>query len=92
MKEKRFVPLNKNVLLEEAKVGTKIEDENGFVISEVTDGRTIPEGIVIAVDSEVERLEKGETAVFNSNHAYKFLFNGKEYLLTNFENIFGKIV
>lgn len=91
MKEKIFVPLNKNVLLEELEVGTQVINEGGFVTGEVTSEKTIPEATVIAVDSEISKLGKGDVAVYNSNHAYKFFFNNKEYYITNFENIFGKI-
>lgn len=92
MKDRRFVPLNKNVQLEQMREGKQIQDENGFVTDEVTAENTIPEGHVLAYDKEIKTLEKGDLVVFNSNNSYEFILNGKKTLITNYDNLFGKII
>lgn len=92
MKERRFSPLNNIVQLEQMKEGKQIKDESGLVLDEVTAENTIPEGIVVAYDKDIKTLNKGDLVVFNSNNAYEFLLNGKKYLITNYDNLFGKII
>lgn len=88
--EKEFIPLNNNVLIKKYEAGKK-KEQDGFILKETTNEKTIPEGIVKAIDSEIDFLECGDEVVFNPNSSYEFILNNEEFVITNSENIFGKL-
>lgn len=89
MKDRRFIPLNNNVLLEEKKVGDIVE-EGSLIISVTNDKITIPEALVIEKDNSIKDIDKNDEVVYIPTNTYKFQYNGKSHLITNFNNIVGK--
>ena len=90
MKERTFFPLNNNVLLVSKPVG-EVYESSGLITDIVSDVVTVPEAEVKAVANTINELEKGDTVAYTAQAAYNIVINGKRMIITNFDNILGKI-
>lgn len=90
MKERTFFPLNNNVLLISKPVG-EIYESSGLITDIVSDVVTVPEAEVKAVANTINELEKGDTVAYTAQAAYNIVINGERMIITNFDNILGKI-
>lgn len=87
-KERRFIPLNGNVLLRKADINKQIKKGN-FIVAETTAEKTIPEGVVVSAD--FDKVKEKDLVVFRPQGTYEFVLNGEVYLITNSNNILGII-
>ena len=86
--KREFVPLNGTVLLRKSEVGKQIKSGD-FILKEVTSDKTIPEGIVVKAD--FDEIKEDDVVVFKPLGTYEFILNGESLLITNRDNILGKI-
>ena len=92
--KRKFIPLNKYVLVRSKSIEQITQESDSGFISEIVDDTTsIPEAVVVESNRDyTPELLEGDTVVYDPNQSIFFILNGEQLQITNFENIFGKIV